>query len=112
MVLHTRGRVGRRHFQESLSSEKNTGSLFLRYSLTNQTINTNQQWVVCGAGKSPDLGIVEVAGKRYLCLRKREEKSLQKLNCLTNQSTNQPISDKRFQNRKKRLYLSIQPLFK
>ena len=28
MVLHTRGRVGHRHFQESLSSEKNTGSLF------------------------------------------------------------------------------------
>ena len=28
MVLHTRGRVGRRHFQESLSSEKNTDSLF------------------------------------------------------------------------------------
>ena len=39
MVLHTRGRVGRRHFQESLSSEKNTGSLFLRYSLTDQIIN-------------------------------------------------------------------------
>ena len=39
MVLHTRGRVGHRHFQESLSSEKNTGSLFLRYSLINQTIN-------------------------------------------------------------------------
>ena len=38
MVLHTRGRVGHRHFQESLSSEKNTGSLFLRYSLANQTI--------------------------------------------------------------------------
>ena len=28
MVLHTRGRVGYRHFQESLSSDKNTGSLF------------------------------------------------------------------------------------
>ena len=32
MVLHTRGRVGHRHFQESLSSEKNTGSLFFAFS--------------------------------------------------------------------------------